>query len=100
MAHTYGCIYQSCGAEFHTWDDLVRHQDMPHATGDDLTRAYGAGREAYLEGRHCVPGIDPRIVAMLDGVPVGQPRTVELFREFTLGYTNTVVLELPYGVAS
>jgi hypothetical protein len=100
MAHTYGCIYQSCRADFATWQEMVDHQDLRHATGDDITNAYGAGRKAYLEGRPDAPGTDWVILDLIADARVGEPRTLELFREFSKGYGNARVLELPYGVQS
>ena len=100
MSHLYRCVYQTCPQEFTTWQDMVDHQATPHATGDELTRAYGYGRLAYLESKPDAPGVDARIQTMIADAKVGEPRTIELFREFSLGYRNTAALELPYGVPS
>lgn len=46
-----------------------------------------AGAAAYRAGAMLAPAADPAVRAALDGVPVGDPRTVPALRAWSDGWT-------------
>jgi hypothetical protein len=69
------------------------------ATTVELDTARHAGARAYLIGATMAPTMSAIIRDLVGNVPVGQPRTLEIFRAYSRGYARQAEIAAREGLA-